>query len=65
MWIIAKKNRTGEGGLNNILPNIHVHSETQNMTLFGMEVLADVIEIRMEMRSSQIRVNPNPITVSL
>ena len=44
--------------MNNVLPDIHVHLEPQNKTLFGREVFADVVAIRMEIRLSQSRVSP-------
>lgn len=40
------------------LPKIQVYLELQTMTLFGNEVLADVIKVRTEMRSYWIRVVP-------
>lgn len=44
--------------MNNVLPDIHVPLEPQNKTLFGREVFADVVAIRMDMRSSQSGESP-------
>lgn len=39
-------------------PQIHVHPDPQNGSSFGTRVFAAVINVRMEIRSWQIRVGP-------
>lgn len=43
-----------------VFPSTHVHLEPQNVTLFGNGDFADVIRVRLELRSSWARVGPEP-----
>lgn len=39
-------------------PKIHIHSESQDVILFGNTVFAYVIKVKIEMRSCWIRLGP-------
>lgn len=44
--------------LNNVPPKIHVHPEPQHVILYEIKVFADVIRVRIEMKSHLIRRGP-------